>query len=150
MGTSVERTTNVSELNEIGNSYRMPAEAVDGMKVEAVHEAIKRAADRARKGGGPTLLDIRTYRYKGHSMSDPQKYRTKQEVEEYKSEDPIEKVLKTIVDNKFASQAQINKIQDKVKALVDESVEFAENGPNPAADELYDDVYSSEYPFIIE
>jgi len=150
MGTSVERTTNVLELNEIGNSYRMPSEAVDGMKVEAVHEAIKRASDRARKGGGPTLLDIRTYRYKGHSMSDPQKYRTKEEVEEYKNEDPIEKVLKTIIDNEFASQTQINKIQEKVKALVEESVEFAENGPNPIADELYDDVYSSEYPFIIE
>jgi pyruvate dehydrogenase E1 component alpha subunit len=83
-------------------------------------------------------------------MSDPQKYRTKEEVEEYKNEDPIEKVLKTIIDNEFASQTQINKIQEKVKALVEESVEFAENGPNPIADELYDDVYSSEYPFIIE
>jgi pyruvate dehydrogenase E1 component alpha subunit len=150
MGTSVKRTTNVHDLSKMGDSYDMPSETVDGMSPEAVCAAIKRAAMRGRKGEGPTLLNIETYRYKGHSMSDPQKYRTKQEVEEYKSEDPIEKVLKTIVDNKFASQAQINKIQDKVKALVDESVEFAENGPNPAADELYDDVYSSEYPFIIE
>ena len=72
------------------------------------------------------------------------------EVEEYKNEDPIEKVLKTIIENKFATNAQIEKIQDRVKALVDESVEFAENGPDPIADELYEDVYSSEYPFIIE
>ncbi len=150
MGTSVERTTNVMELSEIGNSYRMPSETVDGMEVEAVHEAIERAAKRARSGGGPTLLDIRTYRYKGHSMSDPQKYRTKQEVEEYKNEDPIEKVLETILKNKFATKSQIEKIQEKVKSMVDESVEFAENGPDPIADELYEDVYSSEYPFIIE
>ncbi len=150
MGTSVERTTNVMELSEIGNSYRMPSETVDGMEVEAVHEAIERAAKRARSGGGPTLLDIRTYRYKGHSMSDPQKYRTKQEVEEYKNEDPIEKVLETILKNKFATKSQIDKIQEKVKSMVDESVEFAENGPDPIADELYEDVYSSEYPFIIE
>ena len=83
-------------------------------------------------------------------MSDPQKYRTKQEVEDYKNEDPIEKVLKTILDNKFATQNQIDKIQEKVKALVAESVEFAENGSAPTSAALYEDVYSSDYPFIIE
>ena len=150
MGTSVERTTIVMDLEEIGRSYRMPSKAVDGMSVEAVHEAIMEAAALARNGGGPSLLDIRTYRYKGHSMSDPQKYRTKQEVEDYKNEDPIEKVLETILKNKLATQNQIDKIQEKVKALVVESVEYAENGSAPASTALYEDVYSSDYPFIIE
>ena len=82
MGTSVERTTNVTDLSKIGLSYDMPSEVVNGMKCEDVHEALERACERARNGEGPTLLDIRTYRYKGHSMSDPQKYRTKEEVAE--------------------------------------------------------------------
>jgi pyruvate dehydrogenase E1 component alpha subunit len=150
MGTSVERTTNVLDMSEMGKSYHMPSFAVDGMSVEDVHDAIAEAADRARKGDGPTLLDIRTYRYKGHSMSDPQKYRTKQEVEDYKKQDPIEKVLETIVKNKFASKAELEKIQARVKAVIDESVEYAENGTDVTADELYNDIYSDEYPFIIE
>jgi len=120
------------------------------MCVEAVHDAIAEAAERARSGGGPTLLDIRTYRYKGHSMSDPQKYRTKQEVEDYKKQDPIEQVLATILKNKFATKAAIEKIQARVKAVVDESVEYAENGTDLTADDLYKDIYSDEYPFIIE
>jgi pyruvate dehydrogenase E1 component alpha subunit len=93
MGTSVSRTTNVEDLSEIGKSYHMPSFVVDGMNVEAVHHAIAEARDRAVRGDGPTLLDIRTYRYKGHSMSDPQKYRTKEEVAEYQAQDPIEQVL---------------------------------------------------------
>ncbi len=150
MGTSIERTTNVQDLSEIGKSYHMPSRAVDGMTVEAVHEAIEEAAARARKGEGPTLLDIRTYRYKGHSMSDPQKYRTKEEVEDYKREDPIEKVKETIVKHKFATKAQLDKIDEKVKDIVTESIEFAENGKDPEPHELYEDVYSAEYPFIRE
>ncbi|MBL4703602.1 MAG: pyruvate dehydrogenase (acetyl-transferring) E1 component subunit alpha [Flavobacteriales bacterium] len=150
MGTSVERTTNVSDLSEMGKSYHMPSMSVDGMSVEAVHEAIEEACERARKGDGPTLLDIRTYRYKGHSMSDPQKYRTKQEVEDYKKEDPIEKVLDTLLKNKFATKAQIETIQERVKNIVAESVEFAENGTELTVDELHKDVYSADYPFIIE
>ena len=83
MGTSIERTSNVTDLSKLGLSFEMPSETVDGMRPEAVCEAIERAAARARAGEGPTLLDIQTYRYKGHSMSDPQKYRTKEEVAEY-------------------------------------------------------------------
>ena len=150
MGTSVDRTTNVKDLTEIGKSYHMPSKAVDGMTVEAVHDAIAEAADRARKGNGPTLLDIRTYRYKGHSMSDPQKYRSKDEVAEWQGQDPIEKVLKTILDNKLATQKQIDTIQDKVKDIVSESIQFAEESPLPEAKELYEDVYSDDYPFIKE
>jgi len=82
MGTSVKRTSNVTELYTLGDAYDMPSEPVDAMRVEAVHEAIARAAVRARSGEGPTLLEFRTYRYKGHSMSDPAKYRTKEEVDQ--------------------------------------------------------------------
>ena len=150
MGTSVERTSNVTDLSELGESYNMPAEVVDGMTVEAVYEAIERAGNRARKGDGPTLLDVRTYRYKGHSMSDPQKYRSKEEVEEYQDQDPISKVKKTILDNKLATQKALDAIDKKVKEIVEESIKFAEESPLPEREELYEDVYQSEYPFIRE
>ena len=117
MGTSVKRTTNVEDMSEIGKSYHMPSKVVDGMSVEAVHYAIEEASERARKGDGPTLLDIRTYRYKGHSMSDPQKYRTKDEVEDYKGKDPIIQVLKTITDHKLASDSDIKKFKKTLRKL---------------------------------
>ena len=149
MGTSVERTSNVTDLEKLGLSYEMPSEVVDGMSPEAVADAFKRAAARGRKGDGPTLLNIETYRYKGHSMSDPQKYRTKEEVAEYKEKDPIEHVLNKIRTNKWMSEAQIKKVQDEVKAKVEESVKFAEESPYPPAEELYKDVYTQEdYPFV--
>lgn len=151
MGTSVERTTNVTDMSKIGDSYEMPSEVVDGMTVEAVHEAIERATDHCRKGNGPYLLDIRTYRFKGHSMSDPQKYRTKEEVKEWQAQDPIIKVLDTIKKNKYATDKQIEDIQSKVKALVEESVQFAEDSPLPPAAELYRDVYVEDnYPFELD
>ncbi|MGB0403540.1 MAG: pyruvate dehydrogenase (acetyl-transferring) E1 component subunit alpha [Salibacteraceae bacterium] len=151
MGTSVARTTNVTDMSKIGDSYEMPSEVVDGMTVEAVHEAIERATDHCRKGNGPYLLDIRTYRFKGHSMSDPQKYRTKEEVKEWQAQDPIIKVLDTIKKNKYATDKQIEEIQSKVKGLVEESVQFAEESPLPPAAELYRDVYVEDnYPFELD
>ena len=105
MGTSVARTSNVRELYTIGESYDMPAEPVDAMDVEMVHEAVKRAADRARAGEGPTFLEFKTYRFRGHSMSDPQKYRSKDEVEEWKSRDPLELVKDRILKNGIATEA---------------------------------------------
>ncbi|PKR81060.1 pyruvate dehydrogenase (acetyl-transferring) E1 component subunit alpha [Brumimicrobium salinarum] len=151
MGTSVERTTNVMDLSKLGSSYEMPSFVVNGMSPEEVHEAVAMAADRARKGDGPTLLDIKTYRYKGHSMSDPQKYRTKDEVKEYQSKDPIEHCLKVIKENKYLKEDEIKEIQDWVANEVKEAIEFAENSDYPTKDELYKDVYKSEdYPFIIE
>ena len=138
-------------MSEIGKSYHMPSFVVIGMSVEDVHHAIEDACDRARKGDGPTLLDIRTYRYKGHSMSDPQKYRSKDEVEDYKQKDPITQVLKTIEDNKLASEKEIKEIQDEVKQIVEESVKFAEESPDLEPHELYEDVYvQQDYPFIKE
>lgn len=151
MGTSVERTSNVTDLYKIGCSYEMPSFAVDGMTVEAVHEATAEAIDRARKGDGPTLLEIKTYRYKGHSMSDPGKYRTKEEVEEYKAQDPIEKVLKTIRENNFASDEEIQAINERVKTAVEQAVQFAEESPFPDASELFKDVYvQDDYPYIMD
>jgi pyruvate dehydrogenase E1 component alpha subunit len=131
MGTSVERTSNVTDLSKLALAYDMPAEDVDGMSVEAVHHAMTRSAARARKGDGPTLLEIKTYRYKGHSMSDPAKYRTKEEVEGYKAKDPIEVVLKTIRDNKLAIEQEIEIINNKIRDIVDDSVKFSEESPYP-------------------
>jgi pyruvate dehydrogenase E1 component alpha subunit len=151
MGTSVKRTSNVTNLADLADSYHMPNMEVDGMNPDDCYKAFKEAAERARKGEGPTLLDINTYRYKGHSMSDPQKYRTKEEVEQYKEQDPISYVKNIIEKNKWMTATDFKKVQDEVKALVDESVKFAEESPDPTIDELYKDVYVQEdYPFIIE
>lgn len=149
MGTSVERVSNVTDLHKMADGFLMPNEQVDGMACEPVHEAIERAVTRARKGEGPTLLEMKTYRYKGHSMSDPAKYRTKAELEEYKNLDPIEKALSVIKKKRYATEAQIKEIQDRVKAQVQESIDFSEASDFPDASELYDDVYIQEdYPFL--
>jgi len=151
MGTSVARTSNVTELYKIGEAYDMPSFPVDGMNVEAVHEAVAEAAARARRGDGPTLLEFRTYRFKGHSMSDPQKYRSKEEVEEYKQRDPIEQVLATILENELMTEAEIEAINKKVKTQVDEAVKFAEESPWPDGMDAFKDVYVQEdYPFVME
>lgn len=151
MGTSVERTTNVTDLSKIGLSYEMPSRIVNGMRPEDVHEAIEEAATRARKGDGPTLLDIRTYRYKGHSMSDPQKYRSKEEVAEWQEQDPIEHCMEVIKANKWMSAKEIEEAEAWVKATVEDCVKFAEESPYPEASELYEDVYvEPNYPYIKE
>ncbi len=151
MGTSVERTSNVTELYKIGLAYEMPSEAVDGMSVEAVHEAMEKAVQHARDGKGPYLLEVITYRYKGHSMSDPAKYRTKEEVDSYKAKDPVEMVLKTIREKKYAADSQIEEIDKRVKDIVEASVKFAEESPYPDPSELYKDVYvQPDYPYIRE
>ncbi|UII21808.1 pyruvate dehydrogenase (acetyl-transferring) E1 component subunit alpha [Fulvivirga ligni] len=151
MGTSVKRTSNVTELYTLGESYDMPSEPVDAMSVEAVHEAVESAAARARKGDGPTLLEFRTYRYKGHSMSDPAKYRTKDELEEYKQKDPIEMVRATILKNKYATEKDIEAIEKKVKEEVAECVKFADESDFPKPEEAFRDVYAQEdYPYITD
>jgi pyruvate dehydrogenase E1 component alpha subunit len=151
MGTSVARSSNVTELYTLGEAYDIPSEPVDGMSVEAIHEAVSRAAERARKGDGPTFLEFRTYRYRGHSMSDPQKYRSKEEVEEYKHRDPIEQIRAVILDNKLATAEDLEAIDKKVKEIVAESVQFAEDSDFPDASEAYTDVYAeNDYPFIMD
>ena len=151
MGTSVERTSNVVDIYKLADGYEMPADKVDGMVPELVHESVARAVKRAREGGGPTLLEMKTYRYKGHSISDPQKYRSKDEVDEYKEQDPITRVQKTILDNEYATQAELYAIDSKIAIIVDESVKFAEESPWPDDSELLKDVYIDEnYPFIVD
>ncbi len=151
MGTSIERTSNVLDIYKLADAYEMPADKVDGMTAETVHEGIARAVKRAREGDGPTLIELKTYRYKGHSVSDPQKYRTKEEVESYKAKDPIAIVLKTIQDNKFATSEEIKAIDDRINAVVEESVKFAEESPWPDDSEVLKDVYIDQnYPFIVD
>lgn len=151
MGTSVARTTNMTDIYKMGLAYNMPSAPVDGMNPVAVHDAMDEAVERARKGEGPTFLEMRTYRYKGHSMSDPQKYRTKDEVESYKAKDPIEVVKQAIVKEKYADEAWFESIDAKVKGIVDEAVKFAEESPYPKASELYTDVYvENNYPYIMD
>jgi pyruvate dehydrogenase E1 component alpha subunit len=149
MGTSVARTTNMVDIYKIGLGFDMPCAPVDGMDPVAVHNAMDEAVSRARRGEGPTFLEMRTYRYKGHSMSDPAKYRSKEEVEEYKSKDPIDQVRETILKKKYADEAWIAEIDEKIKAIVEESVRFSEESPWPDPSELYKDVYvQGDYPFI--
>jgi pyruvate dehydrogenase E1 component alpha subunit len=151
MGTSVERTSNVHDLYKLGLAYDMPSFQVDGMRCETMHEAVASAAVRARKGDGPTLLEVKTYRYRGHSMSDPGTYRSKEEVEAYKKLDPIEQCLAVIKENKWLNDADVETMEAKIKALVDECVKFADESPFPSPDELYKDVYvQTDYPYITE
>lgn len=151
MGTSVERTTNMLDLYKMGHGFDMPSAPVDGMDVVAVHNAMDEAVRRARAGEGPTLLEIRTYRYKGHSMSDPAKYRTKEELEEYKGRDPLISTKMAILDNNYADEAWFKEVEAEVKKTVDDSVKFAEESPYPDASEIYEDIYVQEdYPFIMD
>lgn len=151
MGTSVERTSNVTELYQLGEAYSMPSFAVDAMSVISVHNAVQEAANRARKGDGPTLLELRTYRYKGHSMSDPAKYRTRDEVDEYRKKDPIEQVKSQILKSKIAPEKELQVIEEKIKSSVEAAVKFAEESPLPDPSEAMHDVYKEpNYPFTTD
>ncbi len=149
MGTSVERTSNHLEIWKLGLAYEMPSKAVDGMNPIKVAEAMHEAIERARKGNGPTFLEMKTYRYRGHSMSDAQHYRTKDEVSEYKKIDPITQVLNIIKKKKYATETEIKAIADDVKKRVAECEKFADESPYPDKQQLYDMVYEQEdYPFL--
>ena len=141
MGTSIERSSSTTELYQRGSSFGIPGEQVDGMDVLAVRDATARAVKRAREGGGPFILEVKTYRYRGHSMSDPAKYRTKEEVDEVKkTRDPIDHV-KLLLEAAGATEADLKPIEDDVKAIVAEAVQFAQESPEPDPSELYTDVY---------
>lgn len=150
MGTSVIRTSNVHDLYKQGLSYDMPAEAVDGMSPELVHEAFLRAAVHIRSGKGPYLLEIKTYRYRGHSVSDPAKYRTKEELEDYRTKDPVFVTEEKIIKNKIASQKEIDALKARIDQEIEDALEFAENSDFPLPSELYDDNYTqTDYPFLV-
>ena len=149
MGTSVERTANHTEIWKLGLGYEMPCGPVDGMNPVTVAEAMDVAIERARSGGGPTFLEMKTYRYRGHSMSDAQHYRTKEEVETYRKIDPITQVKDLILDKKYATEKDLEDIDTRVKSLVAECEEFAENSAYPEKSLMYDIVYDQvDYPFI--
>lgn len=149
MGTSVERTSNITDIFKLGYAYDMPSEAIDGMSPESVYEGIKKAADHVRAGNGPYFLEIRTYRYKGHSVSDPAKYRTKEEVQEYKERDPVKMTELRILQEKIATEEDIKVIKEQIKNEIDEAIQFAEESNYPDPSELYTDNYLQEdYPFL--
>lgn len=149
MGTSTERTTVQSELWKLGLGYNMPCGPVDGMDPEKVAKAMDEAVKRARAGEGPTLLELKTYRYRGHSMSDAQSYRTKEEVKEYEKLDPVLTVKNRILENEWATEEELKEIENRGRALVKECEEFADQSEFPDTDVMYDAVYEQEdYPFL--
>jgi pyruvate dehydrogenase E1 component alpha subunit len=147
MGTSVERTANHTDIWKLGLGYEMPCGPIDGMN--PVAEGIDEAIQRARRGDGPTFLEAKTYRYRGHSMSDAQHYRTKDEVEEYRKIDPITQVKDIILAENYATEEELAEVLVDVKAQVKECEAFAESSPFPEKNVMYDAVYEQEnYPFI--
>ena len=149
MGTSVERTANHTDIWKLGLGYEMPCGPVDGMNPVKVAEAVNEAIERARLGKGPTFLEMKTYRYRGHSMSDAQHYRTKKEVAEYQKIDPIKQVLDIIKKNSYLTNSEIETIQNNVKTKVQECADFADESAYPPKEQLYDMVYEQKnYPFL--
>lgn len=149
MGTSVARTANHEEIWKLGLGYNMPCEPCDGMDPVKVAETMDKAISRARSGDGPSFIEMKTYRYRGHSMSDAQHYRTKEEIEEYRKIDPISQVKEIILSKKYASQDDLDKVDKSVKVRVLECEKFAESSPYPDLDLMYNAVYEQEdYPFI--
>ncbi|MET0276981.1 MAG: pyruvate dehydrogenase (acetyl-transferring) E1 component subunit alpha, partial [Pseudorhodoplanes sp.] len=141
MGTSVLRSSAQTDFSKRGASFNIPGEQVDGMDVRAVKAAGDKAVAWCREGNGPYILEMQTYRYRGHSMSDPAKYRTRDEVEKVRSEqDPIEQVRQRLLSNKWASEDELKQIDAKVRAVVNEAAEFATNDPEPEPTELYTDI----------
>ncbi|WP_025898978.1 pyruvate dehydrogenase (acetyl-transferring) E1 component subunit alpha [Sneathiella glossodoripedis] len=141
MGTSVKRASSQPELFRRGESFNVPGEQVDGMDVFAVAEAGRKAVEWARSGKGPYILEMKTYRYRGHSMSDPAKYRSKEEVNKKRAEsDPIEKVREKLLNEKIYTEDELKEIDKEVKSIVAQAVEFAQESPEPHPDELMTDI----------
>jgi pyruvate dehydrogenase E1 component alpha subunit len=144
MGTSVERATAQGDFSRRGASFDIPGEQVDGMDVRLVRDAAARAIEHARSGKGPYILEMMTYRYRGHSMSDPAKYRSKDEVTTMRAErDPIEQVKKRILEKRYGTEESLKAIETEIRAIVTEAADFATADPEPAASELWTDVYAA-------
>jgi pyruvate dehydrogenase E1 component alpha subunit len=142
MGTSVARSSAQADFSKRGTSFNIPGTQVDGMDVRAVKAAAEDALAWCRSGKGPIILEMMTYRYRGHSMSDPAKYRTKEEVDKMRTEhDPIEQVRQRLIEKKWAGEDELKKIDAAVRAVVNEASEFATHDAEPDPSELYTDVY---------
>jgi len=151
MGTSVKRTSNVHDLYTLGEGYDIPSESVDGMDPAAVHDAFLRAAEYIRAGKGPYYLELKTYRYRGHSVSDPAKYRTKEELDAYREKDPVIVIQNRIVKEKIATQQEVDAVIAAIDQEIEAAMEFAENSSYPVPSELYEDNYvQKDYPFITD
>ncbi|GAD57153.1 pyruvate dehydrogenase E1 component alpha subunit [Limimaricola cinnabarinus LL-001] len=147
MGTSVQRSTKSPSLWERGAAYGIKGEEVDGMDVLAVKEAGERAVAHCREGKGPYILEIKTYRYRGHSMSDPAKYRSREEVQKMREErDPIEQIRQVLLSGQHATEDDLKAIDKEIKEIVNESAEFSKESPEPALEELWTDIYADEAP----
>lgn len=143
MGTAQARSTSTPDIYTRGEAFGIPGEAVDGMNVLAVKEASERATAHCRAGKGPYILEVKTYRYRGHSMSDPAKYRTREEVQKMRSErDPIEQVRDLLLTGKHASEDDLKAIDKEIKDVVNQAAEFARTSPEPALEELWTDIYA--------
>jgi len=149
MGTSITRSSNVTDIYKLGLSYEMPSSFVDGMDVIKTHQAMAEAAAHVRSGKGPYLLEIKTYRYRGHSVSDPAKYRTPEELESYKGKDPIDHLREYLLEHKLLKIKELEAIDQAILKEIDEAEAFAEKSEFPPASELYTDNYLQEdYPYI--
>ena len=147
MGTSVKRSTKSPSLWERGAAYGIPGEEVDGMDVLAVRAAGEKAVAHGRAGKGPYILEMKTYRYRGHSMSDPAKYRTRDEVQKMREErDPIEQVRGRLLKGELAGEDELKAIDKEIKGVVNDAAEFAKESPEPAVEELWTDIYSETIP----
>ncbi len=147
MGTAARRHT-VNEIVDRAKGYGMKSAVINGMDVFSVYEKMKEIADDVRKNSEPWFVEIRTYRYRGHSMSDPQKYRTKEELEEYQNIDPIERLKSYILDNAIATEAALKKIDDKVEQEILEAIDFADNSDFPKDEALYEDMFVEDDPYF--
>jgi pyruvate dehydrogenase E1 component alpha subunit len=141
MGTALHRGVAQTSIYQKGCAYNIPGEPVDGMDVVAVHEATRRAVERARAGEGPTLLEAITYRFRGHSMQDPQFYREREEIEEYRKRDPIVLFQNMLLAEGLIAAADIKRVEEQVEAEVDDALEFAEQSPFPETSTLLDHLY---------
>ncbi|MEN9059915.1 pyruvate dehydrogenase (acetyl-transferring) E1 component subunit alpha [Ponticoccus litoralis] len=143
MGTAQARSTSTPDLYTRGQAFGIPGEIVDGMDVLAVRDAGAKAVKHCRAGKGPYILEVKTYRYRGHSMSDPAKYRTREEVQKMREErDPIDHVREMLLQGKHASEDDLKAIDKEIKAVVSEAADFARESPEPPLDELYTDIYA--------
>ncbi|HJD56393.1 MAG TPA: pyruvate dehydrogenase (acetyl-transferring) E1 component subunit alpha [Rickettsia endosymbiont of Pyrocoelia pectoralis] len=142
MGTSVARSTFMRDLYKKGESFGIKGFLLNGMDFEEMYNGVKQAVEYVRENSVPLILEVKTYRYRGHSMSDPAKYRSKEEVEQYKERDPLVIIRKTILDNNYATEADLKEIEQSVKEIVKEAVEFSENSLLPDEGELYTEVYT--------
>jgi pyruvate dehydrogenase E1 component alpha subunit len=141
MGTKVERASAVSEIRQKAEGYNMPNERVDGMDVMKVFDASERILKEIREGNGPYFLEVLTYRYRGHSMGDPERYRESEEVEKYQKDDPIGIFRKYLLDNEIAKEKELDEIEQDVESEIEDAVKFAEESPDPALETLFDHVY---------